>query len=79
MKITCAKLAGGPGGQNHDIHLTFPGLRLQRGYQVPPCDVTIGHYVTITKPRSALLSKNSVIQFVCGMKYNRYVLCKENV
>ena len=41
---------GGPGSQNRDIHLTFLGLRLQRGYQVPPRDVTTGCYVTITKP-----------------------------
>ena len=41
MRITCAKLAGGrAGGQNRDIHLTFPGPRLQRGYQVSPHDVT---------------------------------------
>ena len=43
MKITCAKLAGGR-GQNCDIHLTFPGPRLQRGHhamrQVPSRDVT---------------------------------------
>ena len=32
----------GPGGQNRNIHLTFSGLRLQRGYK---------RYVTITKPR----------------------------
>ena len=29
-------LLGAPGGQNRDIHLTFPGPRLQHGYQVPP-------------------------------------------
>ena len=42
MKIMCAKLAGGggPGDQNRDIHLTFSGPRLQRGYRC---------YVTITK------------------------------
>ena len=40
MKITCAKLAGGPGDQNRDIHLTFSGPRLQHGYRC---------YVTITK------------------------------
>ena len=28
-------LLGVPGGQNRDIHLMFPGPRLQRGYQVP--------------------------------------------
>ena len=48
-------LQGTPGGQNRDIHLTFLGPRLQRGYQVPPRDITTGRYVTITKPRSALL------------------------
>ena len=45
MKITCAKLAGAPGGQNRDIHLAFLGLRLQ-------CSIC---YVTITKPHSASL------------------------
>ena len=40
MKIMCANLQGGPGDQNRDINLTFPGLRLQCGYQVPLCDVT---------------------------------------
>ena len=33
MKITCAKLSGGSGGQNRDIHLTFSGPRPQRGYR----------------------------------------------
>ena len=52
----CQTCRGGPGGgQNRDIHLTFPGPRLQRAYQVPPRDVTTRRYVTITKPRSALL------------------------
>ena len=51
MKITCAKLVGGPGDQNRDIHLPFPGPRLQHGYQIPPCDVTTGRYIMITKPR----------------------------
>ena len=42
------------GGQNRDIHLTFPGPRLQQhAYQVPPHDITTRRYVTITKPRCA--------------------------
>ena len=48
-------LWGAPGGQNCDLHLTFPGPRLQRCYQVPLCDVTTGRYVTITKPCSTSL------------------------
>ena len=43
----------GPGGQNRDIHLTFLGPRLQRGYR---------RYVTITKPRSTSL--HSAINFL---------------
>ena len=49
----CQTCGGAPGGQNRDIHLTFPGLRLQRAYQVPQRDVTTGHYIMITKHRCA--------------------------
>ena len=34
------QITGATGGQNCDMHLTFPGLRLQRSYQVSPRDIT---------------------------------------
>ena len=42
----CQTCGGPPGAKNRDIHLTFSGPRLQRGYR---------RYVTITKPRCASL------------------------
>ena len=59
-KITCDKIAGAEGGRGpkRDIHLTFSGPRLQRGYRC---------YVTITKPRCAR-QQNYSCCFVIALK-----------